>query len=68
MVPPRPATLVIEPTDVDARFERDLGDPGPVTTIRGTASDLPLALWRRRDPLNVHAGGDTTPLEHWPSI
>jgi len=68
MVPPRPATLVIEPTDVDERFERDLGDPGPVTTIRGTASDLLLALWRRRDPLSVHAGGDPTPLEHWPSI
>jgi len=68
MLPPRPATLVIEPTDVDERFERDLGDPGPVTTIRGTASDLLLALWRRRDPLSVHAGGDPTPLEHWPSI
>ncbi|GAA2905116.1 hypothetical protein GCM10010472_74240 [Pseudonocardia halophobica] len=43
-------------------------DPGPVTTMRGTASEIVLALWRRRDPLSLHAGGDPTLLEQWPSI
>ena len=31
--------------------------PGPVTTLRGTASDLFLALWRRHDPLAHHVDG-----------
>jgi uncharacterized protein (TIGR03083 family) len=68
MVPPSATTLVLQPTDVDQRIEHDLGEPGPVTTIRGTASDLLLALWRRRDPLSLHVGGDPAPLAGWPSI
>jgi len=39
-----------------------------VTTMRGTASDLMLALWRRRDPLAFHVGGPREMLEHWPAI
>nr|WP_308259051.1 hypothetical protein [Pseudonocardia sp. H11422] len=39
-----------------------------MTTMRGTASDLLLALWRRRDPLAHHAGGDRRVLEAWPKI
>jgi uncharacterized protein (TIGR03083 family) len=68
MVPPAEATLVIEATDTGTRRVQHLPDPGPVTTLRGTASDLLLALWRRRDPLAHHAGGPRGPLEHWPSI
>lgn len=39
-----------------------------MTTMRGTASEIVLALGRRRDPVSLHAGGDRTLLEQWPSI
>jgi len=39
-----------------------------VTTIRGTVSDLLLALWRRHDPLSLHVDGDPAVLKAWPSI
>ena len=68
MVPPAEATLVLEMTDTGTRREEHLPDPGPVTTLRGTASDLMLALWRRRDPLAFHVGGPREMLENWPSI
>ena len=68
MVPPAEATLVLEITDTGTRREEHLPDPGPVTTLRGTASDLMLALWRRRDPLAFHVGGPREMLENWPSI
>ncbi|MEN3265081.1 MAG: C-terminal domain [Pseudonocardia sp.] len=68
MVPPTPATLALELTDTGERIEYHLPEPGPVTTMRGPASDLLLALWRRRDPLAYHAGGDRGVLEAWPKI
>lgn len=68
MVPPTATTLVLEITDTGDRIEHHLPDPGPVTTVRGTASDLLLGLWRRRDPLTLHAGGDPAILEAWPTI
>ena len=68
MVPPAEATLLLEITDTGTRREEHLPDPGPVTTLRGTASDLMLALWRRRDPLAFHVGGPREMLENWPSI
>jgi uncharacterized protein (TIGR03083 family) len=68
MVPPAAVTLVLEITDVDQRREYPLPGPGPRTTMRGTASDLLLALWRRHDPLSLHAGGDPAVLAAWPSI
>jgi uncharacterized protein (TIGR03083 family) len=67
-VPPAQATLVLEITDTGARREEHLPDPGPVTTMRGTASDLMLALWRRRDPLTFHVDGPREMLERWPAI
>ena len=67
-VPPARATLVLETTDTGMRREEHLPEPGPVTTLRGTASDLVLALWRRRDPLAHHVDGPRAVLEHWPSI
>jgi uncharacterized protein (TIGR03083 family) len=67
-VRPAAATLVLEATDTGTRREQHLPDPGPVTTIRGTASDLLLALWRRRDPLAHHVDGPRRMLERWPSI
>ena len=68
MVPPARATLVLEATDTGIRRIRDLPDRGPETTLRGTASDLVLALWRRRDPLAHHVDGPRTLLERWPTI
>ena len=68
LVPPAARTLALEITDLDRRLEYPLPDPGPVTTIRGTASDLLLALWRRHDPLSLHVDGDPAVLEAWPSI
>jgi uncharacterized protein (TIGR03083 family) len=67
-VPPTWATLVLEATDTGTRWVRHLPDPGPVTTVRGTASDLLLAVWRRRDPLHHHVDGPHAVLEQWPSI
>jgi uncharacterized protein (TIGR03083 family) len=68
LVPPAARTLALEITDLDRRLEYPLPDPGPVTTIRGTASDLLLALWRRHDPLSLHVDGDPAVLKAWPSI
>jgi len=34
----------------------------------GRASDLMLALWRRRDPLAFHVDGPRGMLELWPFI
>ena len=67
-VPPAQATLVLEATDTGTRREQHLPDPGPVTTVRGTASDLLPAVWRRRDPLAHHVDGPRGVLEQWPSI
>jgi uncharacterized protein (TIGR03083 family) len=68
MVPPAAVTLVLEITDTGQRQEHPLPEPGPQTTLRGTASDLLLAVWRRHDPLAHHADGDPTVLAAWPSI
>jgi hypothetical protein len=68
LVPPAQATLVLEATDTGARRVQHLPDPCPATTVRGTASDLLLAVWRRRDPLAHHVGGPRGVLESWPSI
>jgi uncharacterized protein (TIGR03083 family) len=67
MVPPAGATLVLEITDRDTRREEHLPDAGPVTTLRGTASELFLALWRRNDLLAHHVDGPREILEQWPS-
>ena len=68
MVPPTRTTLVLETTDTGLRREEHLPDPGPVTTLRGSASDLYLALWRRRDPVDHHVDGPRSVLEQWPSV
>jgi uncharacterized protein (TIGR03083 family) len=68
MVPPAHATLVLEITDCGTRREEHLPDTGPVTTLRGTASELFLALWRRTDLLAHHVDGPRALLESWPSI
>ena len=68
MVPPAHSTLVLEITDCGTRREEHLPDAGPVTTLRGTASELFLALWRRDDLLAHHVDGPREILERWPSI
>jgi uncharacterized protein (TIGR03083 family) len=68
MVPPAHTTLVLEITDTGTRREEHLPDPGPVTTLRGTASELFLALWKRNDLLALHVDGPREILEQWPSI
>ncbi|WP_433803512.1 maleylpyruvate isomerase family mycothiol-dependent enzyme [Actinomycetospora sp. CA-084318] len=67
-MPPKDATLVLELTDLDETLRYDLPNPGEETVVRGTASDVVLALWHRRDPLALHVGGDGTVLRSWPHI
>ncbi|WP_020494880.1 maleylpyruvate isomerase family mycothiol-dependent enzyme [Sciscionella marina] len=62
------ATIALELTDLDLSISKDLPHPGPVTRMRGTASELLLALWHRVDPLDLHADGDRGLLERWPRI
>ena len=66
--PGRAATLVLEPVDGGEPLEFGLPDPGPVTLLRGTASDLLLALWWRRDPLDHLVSGDRDLLAQWPRL
>lgn len=67
-VEPTEATLVLELTDSDDVIRHDLPHPGPETHVSGTAPELFLACWHRRDPLTFHTGGERTPLETWPHI
>lgn len=66
--PGRAATIVLEPVDGGEPLQFGLPDPGPVTLLRGTASDLLLALWWRRDPLDHLVSGDRALLAEWPRI
>ncbi|MEJ2868131.1 maleylpyruvate isomerase family mycothiol-dependent enzyme [Actinomycetospora sp. OC33-EN08] len=67
-MPPKEATLVVELTDLDETLTQDLPRPGPTTTMRGSAPEIVLAFWHRRDPVAFHAGGDRAILEAWPHI
>ncbi|MCD2188043.1 maleylpyruvate isomerase family mycothiol-dependent enzyme [Actinomycetospora soli] len=67
-MPSKDATVVLELTDLDETLRYDLPNPGEETVLRGTASDVVLALWHRRDPLALHTGGDATLLRSWPHI
>lgn len=62
------ATVVVELTDRHASVRRDLPHPGPVTTLRGTAAEMLLALWWRRDLLAHVVDGDRELIEAWPRI
>jgi hypothetical protein len=66
--PPTEATLMLQLTDTGETVRQDLPDPGPETVVRGTTSELALALWHRRHPVAFHVSGDRTPLETWPHI
>ncbi|WP_300009068.1 maleylpyruvate isomerase family mycothiol-dependent enzyme [Pseudonocardia sp.] len=68
MAPRARATVALELTDTGDRLEHHLPDPGPATVLRGSASDLLLALWHRRDLLAHHVEGDRLVLERWPRI
>ncbi|GAY09395.1 hypothetical protein TOK_3374 [Pseudonocardia sp. N23] len=68
MVPRSAATLAVELTDAGARREHDLPEAGPVTTIRGPAADVLLAVWGRAPLQALHADGDPSVLENWPRI
>lgn len=68
MVPRTAATLAVELTDRGTRRTHDLPEAGPVTTIRGTAEDVLLAVWGRRPLLPLHTDGDPTILRNWPTI
>lgn len=52
------ATLRFDRPDPSLVIERHLREPGPVTVLRGTASDLLLALWHPRDPSPYVVDGD----------
>jgi uncharacterized protein (TIGR03083 family) len=66
--PPTEATLALEVTDLAHTITQDLPHPGPVTTLRGTASELLLALWHRHDPLRLFVDGDRALVAAWPHI
>ncbi|MBW0103267.1 maleylpyruvate isomerase family mycothiol-dependent enzyme [Pseudonocardia sp. KRD291] len=68
LVPESEATLELTATGPVHTVRRDLPHPGPVTTLRGTASDLLLALWHRREPLELFVSGDRALIETWPHI
>lgn len=65
---PSQATMVVELTDAEQVTRYDLPDPGPETRVRGTAPELVLALWHRRDPVAFHVSGDPAVLESWPRL
>ena len=67
-IPPKDATMVLELTDRDETLRHDLPRPGAETVLRGTASDVVLALWHRHDLLSLHVGGDPAVLRTWPHI
>lgn len=62
------ATVELEMTDFDHTVRRDLPSPGPITTLRGTASDLLLGLWHRLEPRELVVGGDAALMATWPHI
>lgn len=62
------ATLVVELTDRGASVQRDLPHPGPVTRLRGTAAEMLLAMWHRRDLMVHFVEGDRAIVEGWPRI
>lgn len=66
--PPRDATLHLELTDLGVTDAYDLPHHGPVTTLRGTASDVLLGVWRRREPVDLFVDGDRAFIEGWPRI
>ena len=66
--PAADATLRLEQVDLGRTVSADLPRPGPVTLLRGTASDLQLALWHRRDPLDHFVDGDRERVANWPRI
>jgi len=63
-----PATLRYDLTDLDLVLERHIRAPGPVTTLRGTASDLLLGLWHRRDATAYVVDGDRALIAAWPHV
>ncbi|MDN5914734.1 MAG: maleylpyruvate isomerase family mycothiol-dependent enzyme [Pseudonocardia sp.] len=66
--PENEATLALQVADLGHTLHRDLPHPGPVTTLRGTASDLLLGLWHRVDPLELTVDGDRDLVRAWPRI
>jgi uncharacterized protein (TIGR03083 family) len=62
------ATLRFDLSDLGVVRERHVRAPGPVTVLRGTASDLLLGLWHRRDPSACVVDGDRALLADWPRI
>jgi uncharacterized protein (TIGR03083 family) len=69
-----PRTLAIQPVDVARRWFVTLGPSGLVVTdsdepgdctVSGTASDIYLLLWNRRDAAGLDVTGDTGLLDVW---
>ncbi|WP_344411875.1 hypothetical protein [Pseudonocardia ailaonensis] len=50
------------------RLVTTLREADPDAPVRGTASDLVLAAWRRIDPMTLHVDGDPAVLQNWPSV
>jgi uncharacterized protein (TIGR03083 family) len=65
--PPPPGQFVVIATDTGQRWSD--GDPaGGTGTLSGTAEDLLLVLWKRRDDERLTAGGDLSVLAGWRAL
>ncbi len=75
--PEKPSTIAVRPTDAEDAWLVSAGPDGATTervssseadvTVRGTAADLYLLLWNRRDLAGLDVIGDETLLDLWRS-
>jgi uncharacterized protein (TIGR03083 family) len=74
--PEKPSTIAVQPTDADDAWLVSAGPDGATTarvagdadvTVHGTAADLYLLLWNRRDLAGLDVIGDETLLDLWRS-
>jgi uncharacterized protein (TIGR03083 family) len=74
--PEKPSTIAVRPTDADDAWLVSAGPEGATTeritrdadvTVRGTAADLYLLLWNRRDLAGLDITGDDSLLDLWRS-
>lgn len=66
--PPTEATIALHLRDHDVTISEHLPHPGPITTLRGSSSQLLLAMWHRIEPIHLFVAGDRSLIENWPRI
>lgn len=66
--PAAEATIALQLRDHDVTRSKHLPHPGPTTTLRGSSSEILLAMWHRIDPIELFVDGDRSLIENWPHI